>query len=137
MTRLETSHAPTIGSAQASAWLQAMGEAPLEELILLPTPGLKSGRNERTRQRANSEAVLHAWPNPSAGPVNVLCSVPSSAMEASLRITDINGRLVREQKLPAGRGIAQLVPGFAVPGIYFAELRLDGIRAGQVKLVVQ
>lgn len=127
----------TIGSAQASAWLQALGAAPLEELILLPTPGLKSGRNERTRQRANSEAVLHAWPNPSTGPVNVLCNVSPTVVEASLRITDLNGRLVQEQKLPAGRGIARLAPGFAVPGIYFAELRLDGIRAGQVKLVVQ
>jgi len=63
--------------------------------------------------------------------------VPPTVVEASLRITDLNGRLVREQKLPAGRGIAQLAPGFAVPGLYLAELRLDGIRAGQVKLVVQ
>lgn len=137
MTRLEPFHAQTIGSAQASAWLQAMGEAPLEELILLPTPELKSGRNERTRQRANSEAVLHAWPNPSAGPVNVVCNVPPTVVEASLRITDLNGRLVKQQTLPVGRGIAQVAPGFAAPGIYLAELRLDGIRAGQVKLVVQ
>lgn len=78
-----------------------------------------------------------AWPNPSAGPVNVLCNVPPSAMEASLRVTDLNGRLVKEQTLPVGRGIAQLAPGFAAPGIYLAELRLDGIRAGQVKLVLQ
>ncbi len=125
------------GSAQASAWLQAMGEAPLDELILLPTPELKSSRNERVRQRANNEAVLQAWPNPSAGPVFVLCNVPPTVSGASLRITDLNGRLVQEQKLPAGRGVAELAPGFAAPGLYLAELRLDGIRAGQVKLVLQ
>ena len=27
--------------------------------------------------------------------------------------------------------------GMAAPGIYLAELRLDGIRAGQVKLALQ
>ncbi len=127
----------TQGSAQASAWLQALGGAPLEEHILLPTPELKSGGRERTRQRANSEAVLHVWPNPSAGPVYVLCNVPPTVAGASLRITDINGRLVQEVVLAPGTGIAELKPGFAVTGMYLVELRLDGKRAGQVKFAVQ
>ncbi len=127
----------TIGSAQASAWLQALGGAPLEELILLPTPGLKNSRNERTRQRANSAAVLHAWPNPSSGPVYVLCNVPANVGNAMLRIIDLNGRLVQEMALAAGSGITEIKSGFAAAGIYLAELRLDGIRAGQVKLVLQ
>jgi hypothetical protein len=49
----------------------------------------------------------------------------------------MNGRLIHEQLLSTGEGIAELEPGIAAPGIYLAELRLDGIRAGQVKLALQ
>ena len=49
----------------------------------------------------------------------------------------MNGRLIHEQVLAPGAGITELEPGMAAPGIYLAELRLDGIRAGQVKLALQ
>ena len=81
--------------------------------------------------------LLEAYPNPSTGPVYVVCNVPQSVAKATLRITDMNGRLVHEQTLGNGEGIAELESGMAAPGIYLAELRLDGIRAGQVKLALQ
>jgi hypothetical protein len=81
--------------------------------------------------------LLQAYPNPSTGPVYVVCNVPPSVVKASLCIMDLNGRLVHEEALAAGTGIAELRPGLASPGIYLAELRLDSIRAGQVKLALQ
>lgn len=125
------------GSAQASAWLQSLGEAPLDELIILPTLDLKSARNERVRQRANSEPMLHAWPNPPNGPVYIVCNVPPTATNARLRILDLNGRLVKDQLLVPGAGIVELLPGVVAGGIYMAELRWDGIQVGRVKLALQ
>lgn len=127
----------TLGSAQASAWLQALGQAPLDEVILLPMEQKRGTSARRERRRPDHQADLHAWPNPSSGPVYVLCNVPASVEHASLRILDLNGRLVRELDLIAGMGIAELQPDFAAPGIYVAVLRLDGIRTGQVKLALQ
>lgn len=72
-----------------------------------------------------------------AGPVYVVCNVPQSVAKATLRIMDMNGRLIHEQVLAPGAGIAELQPSMAAPGIYLAELLLDGIRAGQVRIALQ
>jgi hypothetical protein len=92
----------------------------------------------RQRQPVSDKPLLlEAYPNPSSGPVYVVCNVPPSVAKATLRIMDMNGRLVHEQAVAAGAGIAELEPDMAAPGIYLAELRLDGIRAGLVKLALQ
>lgn len=79
----------------------------------------------------------NAYSNPSAGPVYVVSNVPEGVEQARLSVRDLNGRLVKEITLQQGAGIAEIQPGFASAGIYLAELRLDGIRAGQVKLALQ
>lgn len=127
----------TIGSAQASAWLQALGSEPLDEVIILPVEERSATVRRQRHAVSNKPMLLQAYPNPSAGPVYVVCNVPQSVAKASLRIMDLNGRLVHVQALSPGMGFAELMPGFAAPGIYLAELQLDGIRAGQVKLALQ
>ncbi len=130
----------TIGSAQASAWLQAATSAdPLEEVIILPSDMQpRSGVQHRVRGRASQQPMLlEAYPNPSDGPVYVVCNVPEGVSTASLQIRDMNGRLVYDQPLEAGMGVAVLRAEAVAAGIYLAELRLDGIRAGQVKLALQ
>ena len=140
MARLETSLAPTIGSTQASAWLQAATSAdPLAEVIILPDDMQpKSGAQHRVRGRASQQPMLlEAYPNPSDGPVYVVCNVPEGVTKASLQIRDLNGRLLHDQPVEAGMGVAVLQAESVAAGIYLAELRLDGIRAGQVKLALQ
>ncbi|MBS1937557.1 MAG: T9SS type A sorting domain-containing protein, partial [Bacteroidetes bacterium] len=130
----------TIGSAQASAWLQtATGAAPLEEVIILPTDmQLRSSARHRERDRASHQPLLlDAYPNPSVGPVHVVCNVPEGVSKATLQIRDLNGRLLYDQRVEPGMGVAVLQAGAVAAGIYLAELRLDGIRAGQVKLALQ
>jgi hypothetical protein len=127
----------TIGSAQASAWLQALGSEALDEVIILPVEERSATVRRQRHAVSNKPMLLEAYPNPSSGPVYVVCNVPQSVAKATLRIMDMNGRLIHEQPLATGAGIAELEPGFAAPGIYLAELRLDCIRAGQVKLALQ
>lgn len=127
----------TIGSAQASAWLQALGSEPLDEVIILPVEQRSATVRRQRHAVSDKPMLLQAYPNPSTGPVYVVCNVPQSVAKASLWIMDLNGRLIHEQPLAAGEGIAELQPGMAAPGIYLAELHLDGIRAGQVKLALQ
>ena len=126
-----------IGSAQASAWLQALGAEPLDEVVLLPKEERSTTVRRQRHAVSDKPMLLQAYPNPSNGPIYVVCNVPQSVTKASLRIMDLNGRLVHEQVLSPGMGIAELIPGFAAPGIYMAVLSLDDIRAGQVKLALQ
>ncbi len=129
----------TIGSAQASAWLQAAtGAEPLEEVIILPT-GMqpRSSAQHRVRNRASQQPILEAYPNPSDGPIYVVCNIPEGVTKASLAIQDLNGRPVFEQTVEPGMGVALIHAGSVAAGVYMAELRLDGIRAGQVKLALQ
>ncbi|MGV9013750.1 MAG: T9SS type A sorting domain-containing protein [Flavobacteriales bacterium] len=98
----------------------------------------RSTAQHRIRNRnSQTPMLLEAYPNPSDGPVYVVCNVPDGVAQACLRIMDLNGRLVREMTLEPGSGIAEIQPDFASPGIYVAELQLDGIRAGRVKLALQ
>lgn len=136
MPSRHTTHNPTIGSAQASAWLQAMGAEPLDEVILLPMEP-KSIRSRERSHASTEPRILEANPNPSSGPIYIVCNVPEGVQQATVRITDMNGRVVHERNLIAGAGIVELDRQMAAAGIYVAELHLDGIRAGQVKLAVQ
>ncbi|MFZ1616162.1 MAG: T9SS type A sorting domain-containing protein [Flavobacteriales bacterium] len=130
----------TVGSAQASAWLQAAtGVPPLDEVIVLPGEmELRSTAHQRVRNgNFQTPMLLEAYPNPSDGPVFVVCNVPEGVAHASIQFFDLNGRMVKELGLDQGAGIAEIHPGFVSAGIYIAELRLDGIRSGQVKLALQ
>jgi hypothetical protein len=80
--------------------------------------------------------VLEAYPNPSNGPVYVVCNVPASAERASLILHDLKGRAVGQLVVDPGMGLAELRPGALPAGLYLAELRVDGIRTGQVKLAL-
>jgi hypothetical protein len=71
-------------------------------------------------------ALERPWPNPTAGSLRVAFSLGSSA-PASLTLTDVAGRRVRERAvgaLGAGRHVLDLAPGGALPaGIYLVTLR--------------
>lgn len=67
----------------------------------------------------------------------VVCNMPEGVEQAWVRVHDLNGRLVTERRIAGGAGIVELDLSGVVAGVYAAELNLDAVRTGQVKLVVQ
>ncbi|MBL0043429.1 MAG: hypothetical protein IPP33_03120 [Flavobacteriales bacterium] len=68
-----------MGSAQANAWREALGEEPVQEIILLPLEIRASSTIATTSREPvewTEEVVLEAYPNPSNGPVYIVFQTP-------------------------------------------------------------
>ncbi len=125
------------GSANASAWREALGDPAQDEIIVLPI-------DERTLVAAPVHEeipvaipVLEAYPNPSNGPIYFVCTVPIGVERAEVRLLDAEGRLIWQQVVSSGTGIVEMNTTTQAAGLYVAELRMDGIRAGPVKVSLQ
>ncbi len=126
-----------IGSARAGAWLNALGEEPLEEVVILPLEERTMEAPKRVRNSSSLEAIiLEAYPNPTDGLAYVVCNVPEGVEQATVRVHDLTGRLVAEQRLTTGSAIVELDLSDEPGGVYAAALELDGVRTGTVKLTV-
>ncbi len=128
-----------IGSAQANAWLHALGYNLPEEIIILPEDGPKSMTTQRNKPTIQWETgiALEAFPNPTNGPLYMMYEVPEGTLNAELRLVDLHGRELHNTRLGDGTGMQQWSTHGLAPGIYVAELRLDGIASKQTKVVVQ
>jgi len=131
-----------IGSAHAAAWLHALGEELAPEVIVLPDMTKSSNQNRNsTSVRARTEAVplelLEAYPNPTAGAQWVVYSLPEASEHASLLVQDALGRLVVTRSVNNKNGILEFNTTSWSAGAYTAQLVLDGIQMGQLKLIVQ
>lgn len=128
-----------IGSAHANAWLLGLGYDLPEEIIILPEDGPKSAGQPRDHAAIDWDTgmLLEAFPNPSNGPLFVVYEVPESSPQAELRLLDLHGRTMRSTRLGDGPGMLQWSTQGLAPGIYMAELRVDGMASKQVKVVVQ
>ncbi len=127
------------GSAQALAWLHALGEALPEEIIILPEDGPKNMLSDQPKPdiRWETSLSLEVFPNPSNGPVHVVYKVPDGIMNAELRMLDVHGREQRNARLGQGAGLLAF-PTHGLPsGVYFVELILNGHGVAQRKLVLQ
>jgi hypothetical protein len=126
-----------IGSAQANAWLHALGYGLPEEIIILDDEAPKSmGARNRPEIQWIMGATLEVFPNPSNGPVHVVYEVPEGIVNAELRLLDIHGREQRRTRLGEGAGLLTLQTNGLAPGVYFVELRFDGQGMAQTKLIV-
>lgn len=128
-----------IGSAHANAWLLGLGYDLPEEIIILPEDGPKSAGLPRNHAAIEWETglLLEAFPNPSNGMLFVVYELPEGSAQAELRLLDLHGRTIRSNRLGVGPGLLQWNTQGLAPGIYVAELRLDGQPGQQVKVVVQ
>ena len=96
--------------------------------------------------RGRDEALwlAPAYPNPSRSAVSIGFALPRAG-EATLRVYDVSGRLVRtllQGSLPAGsqsvRWDRRSSSGaLAPPGVYFYELRVDGQRLARRIVLIQ
>lgn len=74
-------------------------------------------------------------PNPSTGPVTLRFILPNVAQGASLRILDVNGRLVQGFDALSPNGEVNMT--FMAPGMYFYQLMADGRLVESGKIVIQ
>ena len=127
-----------VGSAQANAWLHALGHDLPEEIIILPEEGPKSmGQPRRSTIHWETGATLEVFPNPSSGPVFAVVEVPEGMDRAELVLLDLHGRQLHGEVLGTGPGVVQLTTSGLATGIYVAELRIDGHALAQAKVAVQ
>jgi Secretion system C-terminal sorting domain len=74
-------------------------------------------------------------PNPSTGPITLRFIVPNAAQSASLRVSDVNGRLVQGFDTLSSNGEVNMT--FMAPGMYFYQLMANGRLLESGKIVIQ
>lgn len=126
-----------LGSARAGTWLNALGEEPLEEVVILPLDERAIEVRKRVRNTSSQEAViLEAYPNPTDGLAYVVCNVPEGVDNALVVVHDLSGRVLQQQKVGVGTALVELNLFGEPSGVYATELRIGGVRVGTVKVTV-
>ncbi len=128
-----------LGSAQANAWLHALGHDLPEEIIILPEEGPKNMGNPRNKPEIQwvTGIALEVFPNPSSGPTQVMYEVPEGMEQAELRLVDVQGREQQRLRLGEGPGLLTLTTAGLAPGIYLLELLRADQPLAQSKLILQ
>jgi len=93
------------------------------------------GYNSLLSSTSNQGRSVIVIPNPSSGPVTLRFALPNVAQNVSLRVSDVNGRLVRAFDALTTNGEAQMT--FTSPGMYFYQLMADGRLVESGKIVIQ
>jgi hypothetical protein len=68
---------------------------------------------------------------------HVLYEVPDGTASAELRLSDVHGRVLFNTRLGYGPGLQQWNTSGLAPGLYIAEMWLDGYAVQQTKVVVR
>ncbi|MDX1912904.1 MAG: zinc-dependent metalloprotease [Saprospiraceae bacterium] len=93
-------------------------------------------RDNKPAGSTNSlERKVIVIPNPSVGPVTLRFILPNGAQGASLRVSDVNGRLVQGFDALSSNGEVSMI--FATPGMYFYLLMADGRLVESGKIMIQ
>jgi hypothetical protein len=74
-------------------------------------------------------------PNPSTGPITLRFILPNAAQKATLRISDVNGRLVQGFDALSSNGEVNMT--FMAPGMYFYQLMASGRLVESGKIMIQ
>ncbi len=127
-----------IGSAQANAWLHALGNELPEEIIILPEEsGAKRMVHEKAQSTERTPLSLEAYPNPTAGEQWLVYELPEGVEMAELRVHDLVGRQYTNQRIGNTMGIFEMNTQQLPNGMYIASVIADDLLIGQVKLLVQ
>ncbi len=123
------------GQADAQAWLTFIG-VEFEEDVEFPSEGGAKQRRNDAGTMANGAVMtpLRAYPNPTAGPLYLVYTVPEGVEQAELRVMDTMGRLAYSQRVAPQNGIAEMQPQQVTSGMHVAMLLWDGIRVGTAKV---
>jgi len=121
------------GYADAQAWLALLGQEFPEGLIL---PGGPKSRGLLMEERlpAPPPSWLQAAPNPSSGPLQLICTLPDGAERGEVAVMDAMGRVMVTRSVAPHGAILELDMRNWATGTYLANLVVDGINAGSIKL---
>lgn len=121
------------GNAEAQAWLSLLGQEYAEGLIL-PGGPKSAGRRSELPQPVPPTPWLQAAPNPSNGPMQLICSLPEGAERGEVAVMDAMGRVMETRIVPPQGAILELDMRTWANGTYIANLVIDGIDAANIKL---
>ena len=124
------------GQAQARAWLEALGEGPFPDELILPGEDRAMRWTEGWAQAPLQ--LLAAFPNPSDGrqPVYVVMRLPEGMEQATLRIADAAGRIIRDQLVAQRAAIVELEASTLTKGLYLGGLYADGVQLASLKFEI-
>lgn len=121
------------GYADAQAWLALLGQE-FPEGLILPGGPKSADRSAEQPQVAPPTSWLQAAPNPSNGPMQLICALPEGAEHGELLVMDVMGRVMVSRPVAPQGAILELDMRYWSSGTYLANLRVDGINAGSIKL---
>lgn len=124
------------GQGQAQGWLEAMGEGPFRDEMILPHE--QRSLSGHAAAVASPVELLAAYPNPSDGkqPVFVVVRLPEGMEQATLRVVDPTGRLVREETITRSAAIIELMPAELPNGLFAASLSAGEVQLGTAKFTI-
>lgn len=125
------------GSAQAQAWLIALGDPEQPEIIALPSLTRSASASNRARVRsAGAEPILVLFPNPANDGVRVAYQLPEDLPSARLTLLDVNGREVWHARSSGGIQLVEVPLGTTATGLYLCRLEVDGMALATERLIV-
>ncbi|MBK8339182.1 MAG: hypothetical protein IPK99_03885 [Flavobacteriales bacterium] len=120
------------GSGHAQAWLTLLGGS-FGDHVVLPTHNQQRSARARERAVASPPVFVNVHPNPSNGPVVVVCNLPEGATGGALVVRDPLGRTIHQQQFLGEVQVLDLDTRQLASGVYSAYLEADGIWIGVAK----
>lgn len=125
------------GSAQAQAWLSALGEQEQPEVIVLPSLTRSAATARRPPgARASNEPILVLFPNPANDGVRVAYQLPEDLPTARLTLLDVNGREVWSERSGGGVQLLDVPLTLAAAGLYVCRLEVEGSSVASERLII-
>lgn len=110
----------------------------------LPSLGTRIPRHRPSRARTPERergdvevSLLSAYPDPTDGPAYLVTNVPEGCEHPGVAILDATGRQLQNIVVEPGIGIVEVQTDGWPPGLYLAQLTLDGSTAMTIKFSVQ
>lgn len=121
------------GSGQAQAWMTLLGGGFGEQVVLPNHDQPRAPVHEQRPRVLPPTPFINVHPNPSDGPVVVVCRLPEGAQGGHLLVQDPLGRSIHQQLFQGEMQLLDLDTRTLATGVYTAVLEADGIRIGVAK----
>lgn len=104
-------------------------------------PALPNWNASEERKEQEQIAVLNptiwGYPNPTSDWVEIVYELPNEVKEGVLEINAVSGQIIQKIKINQNNGTVTLNTTNWSSGIYFATLRIEGMRSNTYKIVIR
>ncbi len=81
---------------------------------------------------------ITAMPNPFGTSTTIICVLPEGTLDVRVMVTDLQGRIVEDERVAGGTQLAHNVSGEGKPdGVYLCTVIADGVVLGVARIAVQ